>query len=161
MGKSVGQGASRLAYRMLGHEHRLSRERVRYPWRRPRSDLPASRKRNRAVALRARHLRDGELLDAQRLPAGRRREDVEVGRQLRDDQRGAVQSEFWRTTLGWSDITSCDAEDSLSLTYRLDREGLGRIRADDSQLGKYIGACSVVLCIGGCCDTFDHERFVG
>ena len=29
--------------------------------------------------------RDGELLDAQRLPAGRRREDVEVARQLRDD----------------------------------------------------------------------------
>ena len=32
---------------------------------------------------------DGELLDAQRLPAGRRREDVEVARQLRDHPRVA------------------------------------------------------------------------
>ena len=81
-----GRGRPGLAHRMLGHERGLSRRGLRYPWRRPRSDLSASRERNRAVALRARHVRDGELLDAQRLPASRRREDVEVARQLRDDQ---------------------------------------------------------------------------
>ena len=73
MGKPVGQGTSGLAHRMLGDERGLSRRRLRYPWRRPRPDLSASRERNRAVALRAWHARDGELLDAQRLPAGRRR----------------------------------------------------------------------------------------
>src|ERR1700688_3997582 len=98
---------------MLGHEYRLSRECVRYPRRRPRSDLPASRKRTRAVALRARHLRDGELLDAQRLPADRRREDVEVGRQLRDDQRGAE-------GLAGRSAAPEYAQDALSLADRLD-----------------------------------------
>src|ERR1700733_6951222 len=108
---------------MLGDERRLSRRRLRYPRRRPRSDLPAPRKRNRAVALRARHRRDGELLDAQRFPADRRREDVEVGRQLRDDQRTTAQPEFWWAVLGGSDITPCDAENSLPLSDRLDHEG--------------------------------------
>ena len=40
--------------------------------------FPASRGRNRAIALRLPYAGDGELLDAQRLPSGRRREDVEV-----------------------------------------------------------------------------------
>ena len=102
LGKSVGQGASGLAHRMLGDECGLSRRRLRHSWRRPRSDLPASRKRNRAVALRARHVRDGELLDAQRLPAGRRREDVEVGRQLRHDQRGC-----WRIGRAKCCVSTC------------------------------------------------------
>ena len=41
------------------------------------------------IALRSRHAGDGERLDAQRLPAGRRREDVEEPRQLRHHPRAA------------------------------------------------------------------------
>jgi cysteinyl-tRNA synthetase len=41
------------------------------------------------VALRLPHAADGEFLDAQRLPAGRRRENVEEPRQLFHDPRGA------------------------------------------------------------------------
>ena len=76
-------GPSRLAHRMLGHVVEISRRSLRHPWRRHRSGLPAPRERDRAIALRLPHARDGEFLDAQRLSAGRRREDVEVARQLR------------------------------------------------------------------------------
>ena len=48
---------------------------LRHPRRRHRSRLPAPRERDRAIALRLPYAGDGELLDAQRLPAGRRRED--------------------------------------------------------------------------------------
>jgi hypothetical protein len=41
LGKPMGQGPSRLAYRMLGDEPALSRRHLRYPWRRARPDLPA------------------------------------------------------------------------------------------------------------------------
>src|SRR4051812_8634437 len=95
----MGQGASRLAYRMLGDERGVSRRGVRYPWWRSRSDLSASRERTCPVALRAWHLKDGELLDAQRLPAGRRREDEQVRRQLRDDPGVAGDEEFW-----WAEV---------------------------------------------------------
>ena len=53
--------------------------------------FPAPRKRNRANALRFPYAGDGELLDAQRLSSGRRREDGEVGRQFRDDLRVATE----------------------------------------------------------------------
>ena len=79
-------GPPRLAHRMLGDGGRVARRRLRHPRRRHRFDVPASRERNRAVALRPRHARHGERLDAQRLPAGRRREDVEKPRQLRHAQ---------------------------------------------------------------------------
>jgi hypothetical protein len=36
--------------------------------------------------VRARHIRDGERVDAQRLPAGRRTEDVQEPGEFRDDQ---------------------------------------------------------------------------
>ncbi len=48
--------------------------------------FPAPRERDRPVALCAWHQGDGELLDAQRLPRGRRRQDVEEPRQLRHHQ---------------------------------------------------------------------------
>jgi hypothetical protein len=60
-------------------------ESLRHPRRRHRPRLSASRKRNRAIALRLRPRRDGQRLDAQRLPAGRRREDVEEPGEFRDD----------------------------------------------------------------------------
>ena len=56
----------------------ISASSLRHPWRRHRPGVPASRERNRAdrAAPSARDAH-GELLDAQRLPAGRRRQDVE------------------------------------------------------------------------------------
>lgn len=42
LGKPVGQGTPGLAHRMLGHVHPLSGQYTRLPWRRQRSDLPAS-----------------------------------------------------------------------------------------------------------------------
>ncbi len=77
-----GAGPSRLAHRVLGHGGEAPRPGVRHPRRRHRPRLPAPRERDRAVALRAQDAGDGALLAAQRLPAGRRREDVEVARQL-------------------------------------------------------------------------------
>ena len=47
--------------------------------------VSAPRERDRAIALRLPYQGDGELLDAQRLLAGRRREDGEEPRQFRDD----------------------------------------------------------------------------
>ena len=82
-------GPARLAHRMLGDVVEASRRDLRHPRRRHRSRVPAPRKRDRAIALRLPHAGDGELLDAQRLPAGRRREDVEVAGQFRDDPRAA------------------------------------------------------------------------
>ena len=62
---------------------------VRHPRRRQGPDLPAPRERDRAVARRRRRRHVRALLDAQRLPQLRRREDVEVARQrlqLRSDR---------------------------------------------------------------------------
>ena len=69
---------SAMSWKHLGED-------LRHPRRRHRSGVPAPRKRNRPIALRLPHAGDGELLDAQRLLAGRRREDVEVARQFCDD----------------------------------------------------------------------------
>ena len=74
---------------------------LRHPRRRHRPRLSAPRKRDRAIALRLPHAGDGELLDAQRLPAGRRREDVEVAREFRHDQ------ELWRIGRATSFVSRC------------------------------------------------------
>src|SRR4051812_49956150 len=81
--------AARLAHRMLGNELETPRRDLRYPWGRHRSGVSPPRERDRAVALRVAYGCDGEHLDAQWLPAGRRREDVEVPRQFLHDPRGA------------------------------------------------------------------------
>src|SRR5205814_4056347 len=101
-GRHQGRGTSGLAHRMLsdgrqitmgGYEGKIVARRpeippsIRYPWRRYRSRLSASRERTRAKLLRLSRSAHGERLDAQRLPAGRRRQDVEEPRQLRHDQR--------------------------------------------------------------------------
>jgi cysteinyl-tRNA synthetase len=42
LGQPLGTWPSGLAYRMLGHEHEISRRRIRYPWRWAGPDLPSS-----------------------------------------------------------------------------------------------------------------------
>ena len=74
-----GAGPPGLAHRMLGDGLEASGRDLRHPRRRHRPRLSAPRERNRAIALRVSYPGDGELLDAQRLLAGRRREDGEVG----------------------------------------------------------------------------------
>ena len=69
----------------------------------------------------------GECLDAQRLPAGREREDVEVARQLLHDPRVAGR-------LAGRGAAPEHAEDALSFADRLDREGAGRKREDARRL---------------------------
>ena len=59
-----GAGPPRLAHRMLGDVMEISRRDVRHSRRRHRSRLPASRGRNRPIALRLPYAGDGELLDA-------------------------------------------------------------------------------------------------
>ena len=81
----VGPRPPGLAHRMLGDVGGALGRDLRHPRRRHRSGLSPPRERNRAIALRLPYAGDGELLDAQRLSAGGRREDGEVGRQLRDD----------------------------------------------------------------------------
>ncbi len=81
-------GAAGLAHRMLRDGLEASGRDLRHPRRRHRSRVSPPRERDRAVALRVPHARDGERLDAQRLPADRRREDVEEPRQLLHDPRG-------------------------------------------------------------------------
>ncbi len=75
-------GPSGMAYRVLGDGTRSARRAVRYSRRRRRSDLPASRERDRAkrVGLSA---SDGELLGARRPADVRAAQDVEISRQLR------------------------------------------------------------------------------
>ncbi len=75
-------GAAGLAHRVLGDGGEAPGAGVRHPRRRHRPRLPAPRERDRAVALRARHAGDGERLDAQRLLAGRGREDEQVAGQF-------------------------------------------------------------------------------
>ena len=69
-------------------------ERVRHPRRRRRSGVPPPRERDRPVLLRLRLAAHGQRVDAQRLPAGRRREDVEEPRQFRHHPRAAAHREF-------------------------------------------------------------------
>ena len=52
------------------------------------------------IALRLPHAGDGELLDAQRLPAGRRGENGEVGGEFRHDIRPFAHQILWRTIVG-------------------------------------------------------------
>ncbi len=88
VGEPVGAGAAWLAHRMFGDVAPLPGRAVRHPRRRRRPDLPAPRKRDRAVrgGVRRRPLRaplaalgDGQL---------RRREDVEVAGQRRHHPQG-------------------------------------------------------------------------
>ena len=65
-----------------------ARRAFRHPRRRPGPAVPAPRERDRAVRGRARRA-VRQLLDAQRLRARRRREDVEVARQFLHHPRGA------------------------------------------------------------------------
>ena len=88
---------SAMAWRHLvkAFETRLACERsaeardLRHPRRRHRPRLPAPRERDRPDLLRLRHAAHGQCVDAQRLPAGRGREDVEVARQLHHHPRPA------------------------------------------------------------------------
>ena len=88
VGEPVGQGPAGLAHRVLGDGAPLPRRAVRHPRRRRGPHLPAPRERDRPVrgAYGDGHVR--ALLDAQRLAELRRREDVEVARQLRHHPRG-------------------------------------------------------------------------
>jgi cysteinyl-tRNA synthetase len=87
LGQPVGPRPSRLAHRMLGDERVLSRRDFRHSRRRHRSRVSASRERNRAKRRRASRPSARQLLDAQRLPECRRRENVQEPRQFRDDSR--------------------------------------------------------------------------
>jgi DeoR/GlpR family transcriptional regulator of sugar metabolism len=89
LGEPLGAGAAGLAHRVLGDEPRAARRLVRHPRRRHRPDVPPPRERDRPVRLRPprRGLRPG--LDAQRLPAGRGREDVQEPGQLLHGARPA------------------------------------------------------------------------
>ena len=95
LGQSVGPRPSGLAHRVLGDVGGAARRNLRHSWRRHRPRVSAPRERNRAIALRVPHRRDGELLDAQRLPAGRRREDGEERGQFRDDQGASQRRTGW------------------------------------------------------------------
>ena len=87
-GTSVGSaGPSRLAPRVLGDGAAAARRAAdRHPRRRHRSDLPASRERDRAERGRDRQAVLA-LLGARRVPDRRRAEDVEVARQHLHDSR--------------------------------------------------------------------------
>src|SRR6185503_12428722 len=87
LGQPLGPRPPGVAHRMLGNVGGAAGRDLRYPWRRYRLGVSAPRERDRAIALRLPYAGDGEFLDAQRLLAGRRREDVEVARQLRDHPR--------------------------------------------------------------------------
>ena len=77
----IGPGRPGLAHRVLRHGHRVPRRDARYPRRRRRPDLPAPRKRDRAVG-GAHRQAVCALLAARRVPDGGRPEDVEVAGQL-------------------------------------------------------------------------------
>ena len=79
---ALGPRPPRLAHRVLGDVRGAARRLLRHPRRRHRPRLPAPRERDRPVALRPPGGRVRALLAAQRLPERRRREDVEVARQL-------------------------------------------------------------------------------
>ena len=94
--------------------------------------FPAPRERDRPVALRARHARDGQLLDAQRLSHGAGgREDEQVARQLHhhpcargsdwpgEALRLALLSTQYRQPLPWSERPIADARRTLDHWYEL------------------------------------------
>src|SRR5438477_1626261 len=81
MGQPLGTRPAGMAHRMLRDERDAFGRNLRYPWRRSRSCLPASRERDCAEHLRARWPPIRAVLDAQRDADRRRRQDVEVARQ--------------------------------------------------------------------------------
>ena len=87
VGLALGPRPAGLAHRVLRDGRGDLRPGVRDPRRRPRSRLPPPRERGGAVARARSSLRQD--LGAQRDAAFHRREDVEVGRQRRDDPRDA------------------------------------------------------------------------
>ena len=88
-----------------------------------RSRLSPPRERDRAVLLRLRLEPHGQRLDAQRLPAGRRREDVEEPRQFRHHPRAAAHDEVRRPHMVRRGIAARDAAHALPAADRLDGEG--------------------------------------
>ena len=101
------------AVRRRAEMRRPRQERLRHPRRRHRPRLPAPRERDRAVLLRLRHRAHGQLLDAQRLPAGRRQEDVEERGQLRHHQRAAGDGEVRRAQMAGRGAQAGDADDRI------------------------------------------------
>ena len=118
-----GRRPSGLAHRVLGDEHCAPRAHLRHPRRRRGPAVPPPRERDRAVGGRARRpVR--QLLDAQRLRPGGRREDVEVARQLLHHPRGARAA----TTRRWCASSSCartTAARSTTRTGTSTRRGAG------------------------------------
>ena len=99
--------------------------------------FPAPRERDRAVALRVPQSAVGAHWDAQRLPAGRRREDVEEPRQLLHHS-----ATCW--PIGQARCCASTCCDALSPADRLDGKGSGRARksgplASDSGDGRRPG----------------------
>src|SRR5262249_30647454 len=125
-------GTTGLAHRMLGDGLEASRRTVRHPWRRYRSRVSASRERDRAILLRIPQLEDGERLDAQWLPAGREREDVEVARQLRQDPGAAAG--LAGICLARRSAAIQHASFALSAAYRLDARHARRCAQDIVEL---------------------------
>src|SRR5438132_158692 len=82
---ALGARPAGVAHRVLGARGGVPRPELRDPRRRPRPRLPPPRERARAVTFARASVRTH--LDAQRDAALHRREDVEVGRQRRDDPR--------------------------------------------------------------------------
>ena len=93
--------------------------------RRHRPRLPPPRERDRAILLRLRQRAHGQLLDAQRLPAGRRQEDVEERGQLRHHQRAAGDGEVRRAQMAGRGAQAGDADDALSRADRFQRAQVG------------------------------------
>ena len=67
---------------------------------------------------------NGQHLDAQRLPAGRRREDGEERRQLRDHSRASRDGEVRKQHMARGSIATGHASHALPAAHRLDREGI-------------------------------------
>ncbi len=78
----------RLAHRVLRDGHQVPGRDARYPRRRRRPDLPAPRKRDRAIGIAHRQALRA-LLAARRVPHGGRPEDVQVAGQLLHPARPA------------------------------------------------------------------------
>ena len=135
-GRHRRAGAPRLAYRVLGDVDgdaaRAVRRRpamrrpepqyVRHSRRRNRPRLSPPRERNRAILLRLRLGAHGQCLDAQRLPAGRRREDVEEPRQFRHHPRTAAHDQVRRPQMARRGFAPRDVAHALPSADRLDGE---------------------------------------
>ena len=87
LGQPLGPRPTRLAHRVLRHEPRIPRRHLRHPRRRRRPGLPPPRERARPKPLRRPRQRLRPRLDALGHGPERRREDVEVARQLHHHPR--------------------------------------------------------------------------